>query len=146
MDPGVGPGGPGPSSLFLDQTEAQRAKKFLFLILHLPFLRVWMTPPPPFLKIWIWHWLNRKSNSCSTSFKWQKGQIWRFSGVLGTVCLPVSISKRWLPSLNLFGVFWWLCSSNHWDLNYCIGWLTFFMRLFWFFSAISFDICKQCLA
>ena len=27
----------------------------------------------------------------STSFKWQKGQIRRFSGVLGIVCLPVSI-------------------------------------------------------
>ena len=26
--------------------------------------------------------LNRKCNSCSTSFKWQKGQIRRFSGVL----------------------------------------------------------------
>ena len=40
VDPGVGPGGPGPPSLFLDQTEARRAKKFLFLILHPPFLRV----------------------------------------------------------------------------------------------------------
>ena len=62
--------------------------------------------------------LNRKCNSCSTSFKWQKGQIRRFSGVFGTVCLPVSICKRWLLSLSLFSVFfcdlyWWLCSSNH---------------------------------
>ena len=40
VDPGVGPGGPGPPCLFLDQTEARRAKKFLFLILHPPFLRV----------------------------------------------------------------------------------------------------------
>ena len=40
VDPGVGPGGPGPPSLFLDQTEARRAKKFLFWILHPPFLRV----------------------------------------------------------------------------------------------------------
>ena len=35
-----------------------------------------------------------KCNSCSTSFKWQKRQIRRFSGVLGIVCLPVSIRNR----------------------------------------------------
>ena len=41
-----------------------------------------------------------------------------FSGVFGKVCLPVSICKRWLLTLNLFSVFfcdlyWWLCTSNH---------------------------------
>ena len=33
VDPGVGPGGP---SLFLDQTEARRAKNFLFLMYCTP--------------------------------------------------------------------------------------------------------------
>lgn len=30
MDPGEGPGGPAPPPIFLDQTEAQRAKIFFF--------------------------------------------------------------------------------------------------------------------
>lgn len=37
--------GPGAPPLFLDQTEAQRAKK-IFWETAPPFLRVWMTPPP----------------------------------------------------------------------------------------------------
>ena len=53
-------------------------------------------------------YLNRKLKKCnwlSTSFKWQKGQIRRFSGVFGSAYPPVSICKRWMPSLNLFSVF-----------------------------------------
>ena len=33
--------------LFLDQTEAQRAEKKFFWDCPLPYLRVWMTTPPP---------------------------------------------------------------------------------------------------
>ena len=45
--------GPGPP-IFLDQTEAQRAKKFWDWPCP-PYLRVWMTPPAPYLKVWIRH-------------------------------------------------------------------------------------------
>ena len=47
VDPGEGSGWP---ALFLDQTEAQRTDKTFFLRLGpSPYLRVWMTaPPPPF--------------------------------------------------------------------------------------------------
>ena len=42
---GSGPGDPAPP-LFLDQTEARRAENSF-----------WRPPPPPYLKIWIRHWL-----------------------------------------------------------------------------------------
>ena len=44
-DPGEGPGGPAPrySTLFLDQTEAWRAKKIFFGDWAPPYRRVWMT-------------------------------------------------------------------------------------------------------
>ena len=43
---GRAPGGPGPP-LFLDQTEARRAKKKFLGDRFPPFLRVWMTGPTP---------------------------------------------------------------------------------------------------
>ena len=52
-DPGVGPGAP--PTLFLDQTEVQRAEKiFSGDWGPPPYLRVWMTTPPPYFKVWIW--------------------------------------------------------------------------------------------
>ena len=42
----VDPGEASPP-LFLDQTEAQRAEKKFFWDCPLPYLRVWMTTPPP---------------------------------------------------------------------------------------------------
>ena len=42
-DPGEAGGSP---PLFLDETEVQRVEK-LFLETAPPYLRVWMTPPPP---------------------------------------------------------------------------------------------------
>ena len=53
---GGGGGAPRPPPLFLDQTEAGGAEKNFFGH-HPPYLRVWMTapPPPPFLKVWIRH-------------------------------------------------------------------------------------------
>ena len=47
-DPGEGLARPPPPPLFLDQTEAQRAKKI--------FLET-AQPPPPNVKVWIWHCL-----------------------------------------------------------------------------------------
>ena len=47
VDSGEGPRGPEPSPLFLDQTEAQRGKKNFLGDRPLPYLRVWMTVPPP---------------------------------------------------------------------------------------------------
>ena len=46
-DQGRGPGSP----IFLDQTEAQRAKK-----------NFWETAPPSphYLKVWIWQWVTPK--------------------------------------------------------------------------------------
>ena len=44
-DQGRGPASP----IFLDQTEAQRAKK-----------NFWETAPPHYLKVWIWHWVTPK--------------------------------------------------------------------------------------
>ena len=44
VDPAGGPGGP---PLFLDQTEAQRAQKIFSETGPLPYLRAWMTVPPP---------------------------------------------------------------------------------------------------
>ena len=44
--------------LFLDQTKARRAEKGFFgatAPLPHPFLRAWMTPPPPHLKVWTYH-------------------------------------------------------------------------------------------
>ena len=38
-----------PPPLFLDQTEVRRAEKMFFGDWASPFLRVWMTPPPPLL-------------------------------------------------------------------------------------------------
>ena len=43
VDPGEGPRRPGPP-LFLDQNEA---KKIFLRLLSPPYLRVWMTAPPP---------------------------------------------------------------------------------------------------
>ena len=50
-DPGEGPWHP---PLFLDQTVARRAQK-IFLLLAPLYLRVWMTAPLPYLKVWIRH-------------------------------------------------------------------------------------------
>ena len=47
--PGEGPGGPAP--LFFDQNEARTAEK-IFL---------GDRSPPPYLKVWIHHWLKRKT-------------------------------------------------------------------------------------
>ena len=52
VDPGEGPGGPGPP-LFFDQNEARRAEKKFLGDRPPPYLRVWMTAPPPYLKVWI---------------------------------------------------------------------------------------------
>ena len=57
VDPAGGPGGP---PLFLDQTEAQRAQKIFSETGPLPYLRAWMTVPPPpnpllYLNVWIPH-------------------------------------------------------------------------------------------
>ena len=44
------------SPLFLDQTEVRKAGKKLWRPgLPSPYLRVWMTNPPFFLKVWIRH-------------------------------------------------------------------------------------------
>ena len=49
-DPGEGPGGTG-LPLFLDETETRRAeKKFFSRPPPSPYLRVWMTGPPPLSK------------------------------------------------------------------------------------------------
>ena len=45
MDPGEEPGGPAPSPIFLDQTEAQRAKKFFFESVPPPPLSEGLDPP-----------------------------------------------------------------------------------------------------
>ena len=58
---GRGPERPSPLPPFLDQTETQRAENFFFVTVPPPYLRLWMTvPPPPFpqppyLKVWIRH-------------------------------------------------------------------------------------------
>ena len=58
-DPGArGPGGPGARGpgppLCLDQTETRRTEKnFLRPTLPPTFLRVWMTAPHPYLRVWI---------------------------------------------------------------------------------------------
>ena len=47
---------PPPSTLFLDQTEAQRAQRNFLGDKPTSNLRVWMTAPPPlppYLKVWI---------------------------------------------------------------------------------------------
>ena len=49
---GRGPGGPAPP-LFLDQTEARRAEKIFLGGTGPPYLRVWMTAPAFYLKVWI---------------------------------------------------------------------------------------------
>ena len=47
-DPEEGPGGPGPPPpLCLDKTEAPRTEKC--------FWESALPPPPPYLKVWIWH-------------------------------------------------------------------------------------------
>ena len=45
--------------LFLDQTEIQKAEKKISFTLSPPYLRVWMTvpPPPSYLNDWICHWV-----------------------------------------------------------------------------------------
>ena len=53
-----------PPPLFLDQTEAQRAKKILLgdrapPLPPPPYLRVWMTGPPAYLNVWIRHWISQ---------------------------------------------------------------------------------------
>ena len=45
VDPGEGPGRPGPP-LFFDQNEARRAEKDIFGDRAHPYPRVWMTAPP----------------------------------------------------------------------------------------------------
>ena len=53
VDPGKGPGGPGPP-LFLDQTEVQRAEKKIFFETESPPARPSpRPPPPPYLEVWI---------------------------------------------------------------------------------------------
>ena len=52
-DPGEGPGGARPPPLFLDQTEARRAEKIFWGAPGPPYLRVWMTAPAFYLKVWI---------------------------------------------------------------------------------------------
>ena len=61
-DPGIqgrGPGLPPPPHLFLDQTEARRAEKNFLRPPPPPslppYLRVWMTGPPTYLKVLIRH-------------------------------------------------------------------------------------------
>ena len=57
-DPGKGPKWPAlPPPLFLDQNEAQRGNKIFFRDRTPPYLRVWMTAPPSYLKVWIHHCL-----------------------------------------------------------------------------------------
>ena len=46
QNPGERPGGAGPP-LFLDQNEARRTEKNFFEAGPPPYLRVWMTVPPP---------------------------------------------------------------------------------------------------
>ena len=52
-DLGEGPWGPSPKNW-----GPKGQKKFLEAAPHPPssYLRVWMTGPPPYLKVWIWHW------------------------------------------------------------------------------------------
>ena len=47
-----GPTSPAPSP-FLDQSEARRSEKNFFGDQAPAFQRVWMTPPPLYLKVWI---------------------------------------------------------------------------------------------
>ena len=54
-DKGEGPGEPGSPPIFLDQTEARRDEHCFFWRPPPSHLRVWMTAPPPYLKIWIRH-------------------------------------------------------------------------------------------
>ena len=48
-------GGPRPPPSFLGQAEARRAEKIFLETGYPPCLRVWMTPPPTYLNIWIRH-------------------------------------------------------------------------------------------
>ena len=51
---GRGPGGPVPPPLlFLNQTDARRAEKMFGGGPGPPYLRVWMTAPTFYLKVWI---------------------------------------------------------------------------------------------
>ena len=52
---GRGPGD-SPAPLFLDKTDTRRAEKNFLGDCSPPYLRVWMTPPPAYLKVWIRHW------------------------------------------------------------------------------------------
>ena len=45
-----------PPPLSLDQTEARRAEKIFFEAGPSSYLRVWMTRPPLYLKVWTRHW------------------------------------------------------------------------------------------
>ena len=51
-----GPGG-GRPPLLLSQTEARGAEKNFFGHRAPPYPRVWITAPPPYLKVWVWRWL-----------------------------------------------------------------------------------------
>ena len=53
-DPRGGGGGP-PPPLILDQTEARKAEKKVFVWPGLPLLDGCPRPPPPYLKVWIRH-------------------------------------------------------------------------------------------
>ena len=69
-DPGVGPGGPG-FPLFLDQTEAPRAKKnFVETAPPLSHDLDDCPPPPqlPYLKAWIWQWSIWKTLHVDTNY------------------------------------------------------------------------------
>ena len=45
--------------------------------------------------------ITTEQNSCSTSFKWQKGQIQRFSVVFGAVCPPKTSCRQIIVVFNI---------------------------------------------
>ena len=57
-DPGEGPGGPDPP-LFLDQTEARRVEKYIFLKTALALSQGLDDRGPRYLKVWIRHCILR---------------------------------------------------------------------------------------
>ena len=130
-DPGEGPGGVRPLPLFLDQTEARRAKKHFFWRPPPPFLRMWMTAPPPPLsqgldpviqhhspgpdpsKLTMWE-IGRLRNICRERNRWCLKPGFHMSGKSQTIrdftfCRPSQIWPIYriiaqiLPILNLKG-------------------------------------------